>query len=166
MNLRNWISVNNEELINITNHITSFSEDSMELYQHVVLQLLEKPDKIDNLSDDEKRYYFIKVLKNNYHSKTSPFRYQELKYKKNNILTEDFSFNENLPEDELEDLPDLNWVKETLDTFDWFDRDLFLLWLEVGTLINVHKETTIPINSVGKYIRDIKKRLRDLWINR
>ena len=136
----------------------------MELYQSVILQLLERPDKINEVDDDRKKFYFIAVLKNNYHSSTSPYRYQELKYKKNNVLTDNFFVEKE--EEEYEDIPDMDWVREQLKDMEWFDRDLFSLWLEVGTLVNVHKETTIPINSVGGYIRDIKKRLRDLWINR
>jgi hypothetical protein len=62
-----------------------------------------------------------------------------------------------------ETIPDMDWVMEQLDELEWFDRDLFKLWLELGTLSNVSKRTKIPVNSVGKYIKEIKKELKIRW---
>ena len=64
-----------------------------------------------------------------------------------------------------EDIPDMVWVRTELDKMGWFEADLFTLWIEMGTLIDIHRETTIPINSVGKYIKEIKKDLYQRWIN-
>ena len=108
-------------------------------------------------------YYFIRVVKNNYNSTTSPYHKE---YRKNQNLhtplleeiTEDFA-----DEEYVETIPDMKWVYKQLETFDWFDRDLFVLWLEMGTLTSVSKQTLIPLNSVGRYINKTKQKLQELW---
>ena len=163
MKLNIWLTKNHDNLLEITSNITKGHYDTNELYQSVILQLLEKPEKIQNLTDKEKTYYFIRVIKNNWHSNTSPFRYQELKYQQRHVFNEEQIYEQEETEYHEEKEPDLQWVKEQLESLDWFHRDIFLLWLEVGSLINVHRETTIPINSVGNYIKKVKEVLKIRW---
>lgn len=163
MTFDKWLNDNNDYLIQVTKNITSNSEDTMDLYQSVMTQLLLQRDKLDPLPDKEKLYYFIKVTKTNYFSKTSPYQYQKKKYEKQHTEYNDFK---DLREDisYMEDIPDMIWVEKTLDEMGWFERDLFTLYMEYGTMVAVHKETTIPINSVGKYIKEIKNDLKQRWI--
>jgi hypothetical protein len=58
------------------------------------------------------------------------------------------------------------WVHKQLEDLDWFSRDLFLMWLELGTITAVSKQTTIPLNSVGRYIKNIKIELKQKWVSR
>ena len=166
MTARDFISRNNDLLIHTTKNVTNGYSNYMELYQCVIEQILKKPKKMDLIEDEKKLFYFIKIVKNNYYSKTSKYQYQRIKYDNRNV---DFreELNEKLPDDLDENpYPEWDWVEEQLDTMDWFDRDLFLLWVQLGTLTAVNKETTIPINSVGKYIKTIKQELQKRWINR
>ena len=75
MDFNRWIQINNDELIEITKKITGNHPDYMELYQFVVLELLSKPPKKD-IVDKQKKYYFIRLLKNNWFSKTSRYHYE------------------------------------------------------------------------------------------
>lgn len=161
-----WLGKNHETLWEITLNITKNKETCGDLYSSVVEQLLNKSHKLDKLSDQEKKYYFIKVLKINYNSKTSPYHYQ---YRKNNNqhiplleeITEDIS-----DEEYIETIPDIEWVEKRLEEdFDWYSRDLFMLWIELGTLTNVSNQTKIPLNSVGRHINKTKKKLRELWLS-
>jgi hypothetical protein len=61
---------------------------------------------------------------------------------------------------------ELGWVHQQLENLSWFERDLFLMWMELGTLTQVSKTTTIPLNSVGRYINETKQKLIKLWGNR
>lgn len=166
MTAAEFITKNNTILIQTTMNITKGYADYMELYQSVIQQILEKPHRMDKIDDEKKLYYFIKLVKNNFYSSTSNYQYQRQKYKKLNTQFRDELYGTIKDEDTEYPYPEWEWVEEQLNTMDWFDRDLFLLWAELGTLTAVNKETTIPINSVGKYIKEIKKELNKRWINR
>jgi len=160
-----WLNDNDKRLRNRVRDIIKDEYEADELYQFVILQLLEKPKKINEVPDKQKEYFFIRTIKNNYYSKTSPYYYQ-YKHKKhnhqtlNNEITEDF-----IDEEYNETIPDIEWVKTQLNDFEWFERDLFLLWLELRTITNVSKKTHIPLNSVGRYINKTKNKLKKLWEN-
>jgi hypothetical protein len=137
----------------------------MELYQSVIEQILTKPEKFDVVPDNQKLYYFIKIVKTNWHSSTSPYQYQKLKYRNRHVEYNEFKANKIVDENSDDVRPTIEWVNKEIEDMDWFDRDLFILWAELGTLTKVHQETTIPINSVGKYINNIKKELQERWTN-
>ena len=71
-----------------------------------------------------------------------------------------------LVDEEMVEYPSMDWIYKELENHTWFDRDLFLLWLELGTFTKVSQETTIPLNSVGKYIKETIKNLNSSWKNR
>lgn len=151
-------------MINLTRGITNNHQESDDLYACVVEQLLTKSKKIDETPDKQKKYYFIKVLKTNWFSKTSPYHYKYRKPTQHHTnlietITEDF-----VEEEYVETIPTMEWVEKTLnEEFGWYERDLFLLYIELGTLTNVSKQTHIPLNSVGRHIKQIKLKLKELW---
>lgn len=133
---------------------------------HCVIEQMMKKNSLDPMLERERVFYFIRVLKNNYFSKTSPYYYQ---YKKKSSMETQFDtdYYENLPDEQYEEnTPTLEWVYKELEDLNWFDRDLFLLWMELGTLTAVSKKTTIPLNSVGRYINEIKLQLLQKWENK
>ena len=167
MDFNRWIQINNDELVDITKNITGNHHDYMELYQFVVLEILSKPPKKD-IPDSQKKYYFIRLLKNNWFSKTSRYHYEFRKVVYNH---QEIEFNEErteIPMEEYEedDIPDIDWVREQLQDYGWFYRDIFLLYMELNTIKAVSSQTTIPINSCSKYINDVKNKLQNDWINR
>ena len=167
MDFNRWIQINNDELVEITKKITGNHTDYMELYQFVVLELLSKPPKKE-IPDKQKKYYFIRLLKNNWFSKTSRYHYEFRKVIYNHQETE---FNEDrteIPIEEYEEdnIPDIDWVRDQLQDYGWFYRDIFLLYMELNTIKAVSSQTTIPINSCSKYINEVKDKLQYDWINR
>jgi len=162
MDLHKWISLNNDELMDITLKVCKNQEDYMDLYQCVMEQMLNKKDKFNEMKDKEKTYFFISMLKRNYFSKTSPYYYQ---FKKGAIMDDitDDLLEGIIDVEYTESIPDMEWVKLQLLELDWFDRDLFNLWVELGSLSNVSRKTNIPVNSVGKYIKEIKQELKIRW---
>ena len=164
MTFETFISENNTELIQITKNITKNHIDSLELYQFVVLQILTKPPKKE-VVDNQKKYYFIRLLKNNWFSSTSRYHYEFRKKVYNHLELSDFEFDryeivEDLPNDNI---PTLEWIREELNTMGWYKRDLFTLWSELLNITQVSKKTTIPIGTCGKQIREIKDELNKRW---
>ncbi len=163
MDTRQWLTKNYTELLNITKKVVKNESEVDDVFQCVVEQVLLKDKKLDTIDDKQKLYYFIRVVKNNYYSKTSSYYYQYKKSSTHNLQFDETIY-ENIPvEPYKENLPTMEWVNEQLKDLDWFSRDLFLLWLDMGSLTAVSKQTTIPLNSVGRYIKDIKIILKERW---
>ena len=163
MNLDKWIMSNYTLLYDTTLNIIKNKSDVDDVLHSVLEQILDKKKEMDLMEDKNKLYYFIRVVKNNYFSKTSKYHYQHRKYPQNE---QELNLNQELVDEEYVEQPDMDWVKKQLDELNWFDRDLFLLWLELGTITAVSKKTTIPLNSVGRYINEIKTKLIQRWENR
>lgn len=164
MNTKDWIDKNHSKLLYTTKKIVKNNNDYDDLYQSVVEQILKKTTQLDTLTDKDRLYYFIRVVKNNYFSKTSPYYYQHKKVSCNDVKVD--VIKDIADEPYVEELPDMFWVYQQLEDLDWFSRDLFLMWLELGTITAVSKQTTIPLNSVGRYIKNIKLELKEKWVNR
>tara|TARA_R110000868_G_scaffold10831_2_gene52416 strand:- start:1106 stop:1618 length:513 start_codon:yes stop_codon:yes gene_type:complete len=164
MTFSQWLIKEHNGLLSLVGDMVRDPDEQGDLYGCIIEQLLKKKNKLDHIPDKEKRYYFIRVMKNNYNSKTSPYHYQYRKPTLNHIpLLE--TITESLTDEPYEEtLPDMIWVEKTLnENFDWYSRDLFKLWVELGSLTNVSKQTQIPLNSVGRHINNIKTKLKELW---
>jgi hypothetical protein len=107
--------------------------------------------KIELIPDNQKVYFFTKIVRNNFYSTTSPYHRTYFKYKfteMTELSKPDVEYQEN----EF----DLQWVQNQLKTgFQWYYMRLFQLYIEEGcSLIKLSKRTSIPSNSCS---RDIKK---------
>ena len=165
MDIGDWISKNYKELVSITDKICNDNNESPDLL-HCVLEQLLKNNKFKVMEDKEKFYFFVRAVKNNYFSQTSPYYYQYKKVSSKETIQDIEYFVGTPDEDYVEELPDINWVYAQLESLNWFDRDLFLMWMELGSLTAVSRKTTIPLNSVGRYINITKQNLIEKWQNR
>lgn len=168
MDFRQWIGISgNTMLKNVQNYVRDDDEGS-ELFQHVVLQLLEKSDKIDEVPDGEKIYYFIRVIKNNWLSSTSPYKYKKVRDSKRLVpMNEEITHREDEVYEEDNTIPPIEWIRKELDNeevFTWYEKDLWNLFYELKTLIGVSKQTTIPSNTVSRHIRQINDKLKRRWL--
>jgi hypothetical protein len=162
MKTSEWIKENYTHLSLTTKQIIKDDENVDDFFHFILEQMLSKPAKIDKLTDKEKMYFFVRIVKNNYYSKTSPYHYRIRRESQKSDEWDD-KYHEIPDEDYDDNLPDMEWVRQQLYSMDWFSRDLFLLWLELGTFTQVSKQTTIPLNSVGNYINKIKAELQKKW---
>lgn len=160
MEIDKWIEKHHQELVIITKNITK-KNDVKDLFQSVVEQLLKKKEKLDELPDDKKKYFFIRVVSNNFHSNTSRFYYENRKGFNDTMELNDEIYEQQ--DEEPTEYPTIEWVHKQLEDFHWFDRDLFLLWMELGSLKKVSRKTRIPHNSVGRYIKKVKIKLNQNW---
>lgn len=161
-----WIGHNHDEMIKMTRSIVKGNDElADELYQSCILQLLENSTKADEVPDHHKKFYFIRVVKNNFYSSTSPFQYRRIKDRNRNVqIDEQLTSIEDVPYEE--EISYKDWVMKQLnneDLFSWYERDIFVLYLELTSYVRVSKNTTIPVNSVSRHLKQVKEKLLELW---
>jgi len=162
MDIRQWIELNQKLLIELTRNITKkYNND--DLIQSVMEQLLKQEDKFNLIPDEKKKYFVIRVLSNNFNSKTSRYHYENRKGFNETLPLDDDIYN--TPQEDEPEYPTIDCVHKQLDGMTWFERDIFLLWMELGSLKAVSRKTKIPHNSVGRYIKKVKIKLNKQWNN-
>jgi hypothetical protein len=156
--LNKWIEENYSELYLICNKISRKVEE--DLCQFCIEQFISNPKTI-TVPDNEKLFFFTRIVMNNYNSKSS--RYHKI-YRANRFEPID---NIELPEKEyVEDEADLDWVitqiKEDKKTDNWYFARIFEIYITLGCSITLtSKFTTIPLNSVSRDLKKYRKQLID-----
>lgn len=151
-----WLSENYNELKNICNKFSTPEE--VDDLLHLCIEQFMKNKKVHQVPDNEKIYFFTKIVRNQYHSKSSKYHYTYRKYQFNE------SFEYDTPDVEYEETQfNMNWVKEQLKKIDWYYGRLFELYIEEGcSVTKLSKRTTIPINSVSRDINKVRRELKQL----
>ena len=152
--LNDWIQQNINELRKICNSI-SRQNNIDDLLQVCIEQLL-KSKRIHEVPETERLFFFARIVRNNFNSKTSKFHKI---YRKNNFV--ELSSNIDIPIDDYEEpVLSIEWVLEEVDKikqYDWYLGQIFLLWLSRGAnLTQLSKATGIPINNLSRDIRQVK----------
>ena len=149
--LSDWIQQNFSELKIICNKITRGKEDD-DLLQLCVEQFL-KNQKVNNIPDKEKLFFFARIVRNNYNSNSSKYYHTYRKFKFSEIGNIDIQYLE-----VEEPIIDLDWVKDQLNNLDWYFKRLMELYIEEGcSITKLSKRTTIPLNSVSRDINKVRK---------
>lgn len=151
--LNTWITKNYNELKTICSKITR-GQDYDDLLQICIEQFLHN-QVVKTIPDKEKLFFFARIVRNNYNSKSSKYYYTYRKYQFNEIGELE------IPEVEYQETEfNLEWVNQQLKTFDWYYMRLFELYVEEGcSITKLSKRTTIPINSVSRDINKVRKEL-------
>ena len=157
--MNEWIQNNFDELKNICKKITR-GDDYDDLFQMCLEQFL-LSKKAQLVPNEQKLFFFVSIIKNNFNSNTSPFYRTYKKFKYNEID------NIEVPDTEYEEpLIDIDWVlnviKEDKKTGSWYYARLFEIYIEQGCSVTKTSQlTTIPINSVSRDINKYRKRLKE-----
>lgn len=160
-NINHWIDINLSELSLICNKITR--SDTINDLLHCCIEQFLKNKRVPDLCDNEKLYFFARIVRNNYQSRSSQFYRQ---YKKHSY--EEFKDIDIPDEEYVEPQINIDWVHNQI-TKDkrgenWYFARLFEIYIEEGCSIkNTAKRTTIPPNSVS---RDINRYRTELKIKR
>jgi RNA polymerase sigma factor (sigma-70 family) len=154
--LNDWLSKNYNELKNICNKFST--PDEVDDLLHLCIEQFIKNKKVHQIPDKEKLYFFTKIVRNQYHSKSSKYHYTYRRYQFNEII------DNNIAEIEYqEDEFNMDWIHEQLKTIDWYYGRLFELYIEEGcSVTKLSKRTTIPINSVSRDINKVRRQLKQL----
>jgi hypothetical protein len=161
--INDYITNNYDELRTISSKITRGHQLSDELLQECLLQIYEKTELIlRNYDDNSIKYYIIAVMKLNWNSKTSRFYYKIRKEQKTYVQLHpsfvNYIHDDTEEKETYEEV--LKAVEEHYTELTWFSKRLMELYLTLGSLKKVSKETQIPLASVGRYIREIKYEIR------
>lgn len=151
--LNKWIEDNYQELKKIVRKVSRTTDDD-DLLQICIEQFMLNK-KVNEIPDNQKLYFFARIVQNNFKSNSSPYYYTYYKYKfsefnNNSLQIQDSTYQEN----EF----DLNWVHNELKKIDYYYRRLFELYIEENcSITKLSKRTTIPLNSVSRDINKVRK---------
>lgn len=166
-----YIENNYKKLIEISKKITSNRYPDYVDLLHETIEALYKSDleKIKEIIYTKKlTYYIIRILINQYHSKTSPYYYKYKRYNDlmNNldgiyIYDKEATTKQRLEELELNEKR-LKWIDEKLKDLTWFDVEVFRIYYKENYSLNsMSRATKINRSTLGKSIRKVKKYLRE-----
>jgi hypothetical protein len=134
---------------------------------HDVIMNLSTNDKYNQLDLKSKTYFFVRAIKNQYNSNNSKFQREQRRYEFNELNT----INEPIHDDEpYKERPSIEWVKETLqnkldsDPDYWYEHGIFTLYLKLGKIESLHRQTKIPKYSLRDTLKEIKEMLNKKWI--
>lgn len=159
--IESYITKNYYKLQTIAKTITKNHNLSNDLLHECILQLYDKDDIIlKEYSDDQIRYYIVSIMRINWYSKTSPFYYKVrrefLNYSDIKEVLDMESEQENFEKQIIFDILEVEYSELT-----WFHKSIMDLYLTLGSLKKVSKKTSIPLASVGRYVKESKKQIRD-----
>lgn len=150
------------EYLNIVKKVTKNDELSYDLLHDILVQLSSNI-KWNTLDDRQKKFFFIRTLTNQYYSHNSSFYKQYKKYQ-----FQEIGSIEQL-ETEYEEQPTIDWIYETLDKElkehpqNWYNVNLFKLYLELKKIDLIHKQTRIPKYSIRITIKEMKLFIQEKW---
>lgn len=152
--LNDWIEKNINELRKICNSVAR-QNNTDDLLQLSIHQLLTNK-KIQDIPDGEKLYFFARIVRNNFNSKTS--KYHKI-YRKTNFV--ELGSNLDIPQEEYEEpILTIEWMLEELELLkkeDWYLATITLHFLSEGcNLTKLSKKVGIPINNLSRDIKKVK----------
>lgn len=151
-----YITKNYYELLTIATKITKGNQLSQELLHETFIQLYDKDDIIlEKYTDSQIKYYIVAIMRTNWFSNTSPFYYrirrESAKYVDLKEVMEMEAEQESFEKEQL-----LVAMEESFTDLNWFQKSLFELYMTLGSLSKVSKQTGIPLTSVSTYIKSAK----------
>ena len=157
--LNDWIEQNILHLQKICNRVAK-QNNTDDLLQVSIEQLLNNK-RIHDIPSRERLFFFAKIVRNNYNSKTS--KYHKL-YRKTNFV--ELGSNIDIPnEDYEEDIFTIEWVLEEVEKIkqqDWYLGQITLHYFaEDCNLTRLSKKIGIPINNLSRDIKKVKIILND-----
>jgi hypothetical protein len=155
--LNDWIVKNYTRLKQVCDKF-NIGIDTDDLCQCCIEQFLLN-EKVKEIPDAQKLFYFTRIVKNNAASNSSPFYYEHRKFSYVEVK------NDNVKDfvEETNEIT-LDWVYTWLEEYkkvEWYYGRLFELYLDEGCSISkTSQRTTIPLNSVSRDINKVRKLLR------
>jgi hypothetical protein len=132
---------------------------------HDVILKFSKNIKYQSLDEPQKVFYFVKTIKNQFHSNNSVFQKENKRYQ-----FEDMSLIRETEDETYYEKPTMDWVNETMsiklkeDPHYWYEYGIWELYIKHKTLVKLHQVTKIPKYSLRETLNDVKKMLKINWI--
>ena len=136
------------------------------LFSFVVAEVYKcDQDRIDEIiTKNQMTFYVVRVMINQYHSKTSRYYYKYKKYNEYHTTTTIECLSADNTQYTIKDKElveeRLEWIEEKLKDLYWFDAEVFKIYYREGFSLNqMQKETKINRNTLHKAITNVKKYL-------
>lgn len=164
MDVNDWFNLNYDRLKTICKKVSKL--DDVDELLHFCLEQVLFNQKFKGIENDEERvYFFTRIVTNNFNSVKSPYhtKYRKHKFLDITDVNESHQIDRNPPN--FEDI-DMEWVKYQLKVIaekEWYYSRLFQLYIEEGcSLTKLSNRTTIPLNTVSRDIKRVREKLRKL----
>ena len=141
--------------------------DEYEDLLHFVIEELYKCDPVrirEIIENKQMTFYVVRVMLNQYHSKTSRYFYKYKKYYQYHVtgiiesISPDNTIKNTEEKEEVEKR--LQWVEDKLKDLYWFDAEVFRIYYKENfSLSEMAKATKINKNTLYKAIKNVKNYL-------
>lgn len=144
-------------LLTIAYRLSKGDHRTEDLVHDILTNFLSTP-VYKTLPKKERVFYFIRAFRNQYEGSSSYFKrdYKKYDYGRMDITIDPI-------EEEREETPSMEFVYQCLEELNWYERDLFHLYIKEGTIAKLHKKTNIPLYSLRKSIKTSKQYIREKW---
>ena len=163
--LDKYLIENYHKLKDIAHNITS-GKGNNDLFSFVIEELYKCDQKriSEIITKNQMTFYVVRVMINQYHSKTSRYYYKYKKYYEYHTTTTIECLSADNTQYTIKDKElveeRLEWIEEKLKDLYWFDAEVFKIYYREGFSLNqMQKETKINRNTLHKAITNVKKYL-------
>ena len=163
--LDKYLIENYHKLKDIAYNITS-GKCNDDLFSFVIEELYKCDQKriSEIITKNQMTFYVVRVMINQYHSKTSRYYYKYKKYYEYHTTTTIECLSADNTQYTIKDKElveeRLEWIEEKLKDLYWFDAEVFKIYYREGFSLNqMQKETKINRNTLHKAITNVKKYL-------
>jgi len=137
-----------------------------DLFQHIWVKILEMDfQKIESIQQKGfLDFYIMRMIKNEATNPNNPFL-KTIKFISSSPYKE-IPIEEYDKELDIEFETNCKIVKEKLETLFWYDKGIFELYLKLGSLRKVEKETGIKYGAIHQTVNKVKRQLNESITNR
>ena len=145
------------------------AKDLDDVTQEVFMSLYQDTDRLEQLIKDKKiKWYFIRLCKNNYYSKTSKYYYKYNRpYKDISFHSDLMLHNLKITQENLYLIEDSDVINDILSELYWYDRELFRLYVlgdndgKRYTYSSLSKKTKISRMNIYITIKKVKEYIKE-----
>ena len=162
--LDKYLTDNYDKLKDISYNITNGKGEDLLSF---VIEEIYKCDQIrlrEIIEKDQMTFYVVRIMLNQYHSKTSRYYYKYDKYYEYHTCTTIENITADNTEYTIKDKKEveekLEWIEEKLKDLYWFDAEIFRIYYREGFSLNqMAKETKISRATIYKAVKNVKNYL-------
>lgn len=160
--IEGYITKNYYELLNISKKITKGNGGDLykDLLQHTLLELYDRDEiKLRTYCENEIRYYIVACMRIGWYSNTSSFNYKITREMKRYVdLNDIFHMEDEQSSFEKQIIFDI--LEESWADLNLFHKQLFELYMIIGSMKGLSEQTNIPLTSIKRYIKESKEQIK------